>query len=107
MTNLREFHLYPPDAKDLTIINHDIVLWLGDLNYRIDESVSLEDVFIKIENNELEYLRERDQLNIERSRNKVFHGFQEGVLKFNPTYKYQGIVYNTILKFLLNIPFTL
>jgi phosphatidylinositol-bisphosphatase len=98
MTNLREFNLYPPDAKDLLIHQHDIVFWLGDLNYRIDESVQLDDVFNKIENHQLDFLRERDQLNIERSRNKVFQGFNEGVLNFNPTYKYQGIlIYNVYI----------
>jgi hypothetical protein len=32
---------------------------------------------------------ELDQLTIERRKNTVFHGFQEGPLVFPPTYKYQ------------------
>ena len=32
---------------------------------------------------------ELDQLTIERGKNTVFHGFQEGPLIFPPTYKYQ------------------
>ena len=38
---------------------------------------------------EIETLRAHDQLNIERFNNNVFEGFEEGVLKFAPTYKYQ------------------
>jgi phosphatidylinositol-bisphosphatase len=55
------------DASYATIDQHDIVFWLGDLNYRIDEKVSLNEVFLKIEQGDLGFLRDRDQLNIERA----------------------------------------
>lgn len=78
-----------PDASETSIIQHDIVFWLGDLNYRIDDSLSTEEVFDKINENDIPYLRKRDQLNIERLRQNVFHDFEEGELLFHPTYKYQ------------------
>jgi phosphatidylinositol-bisphosphatase len=74
---------------NVNIPDHDIILWMGDLNYRIDDSLLIEDIFKAIERNELEVLRPKDQLNIERAKNHVFHGFQEGQLNFAPTYKYQ------------------
>jgi phosphatidylinositol-bisphosphatase len=79
--------LLPSD--ELTILQHDLVFWLGDLNYRIDESLSMEEVFAKIEEKDWAYLREYDQLNIERFGMNVFEGFMEGELNFAPTYKYQ------------------
>ena len=36
-----------------------------------------------------EWLRHKDQLNVERHRQNVFQGFEEGPLSFPPTYKYQ------------------
>lgn len=75
--------------NNLTISDHDIIFWMGDLNYRIDDSIIIEDIFRAIEKNDLEILRQKDQLNIERLKNRVFQGFQEGVLTFAPTYKYQ------------------
>ena len=75
--------------SNVNIPDHDIIIWMGDLNYRIDDSLLIEDIFRMIEKNDLEILRQKDQLNIERAKNRVFHGFQEGMLTFAPTYKYQ------------------
>jgi hypothetical protein len=36
---------------------------------------------------EVEELRAHDQLNIERFNERVFQGFEEGVIDFGPTYK--------------------
>jgi phosphatidylinositol-bisphosphatase len=74
---------------NLMIPDHDIIIWMGDLNYRIDDSIAIEDIFSSIEKNELEVLRQKDQLTIERSKGRVFQGFQEGLVTFPPTYKYQ------------------
>jgi phosphatidylinositol-bisphosphatase len=76
-------------SQDLQILDHEVVYWIGDLNYRIDDVFSTEEVFTMIEDNELAALREKDQLNIERAKGNVFQGFEEGVLEFPPTYKYQ------------------
>jgi len=70
------------------IEDHDLVFWFGDLNYRVDaftweEAISL----VKIKN--LHKLLENDQLIIERAHKRVFHGFNEGVINFVPTYKFE------------------
>ena len=69
--------------------DHDVVFWIGDLNYRVDESLSTERVIELAEKGDLDELRSLDQLNIERAAGRVFQGFEEGVLRFRPTYKYQ------------------
>eukprot|EP01035_Chromulina_nebulosa_P024014 gene24014-31187_t len=78
----------PPDA--LSISDHDYVFFMGDLNYRIYEAgITAEDVFTRCTEGDWEYLKSRDQLNCERASGAVFAGFEEGVLTFAPTYKYQ------------------
>lgn len=63
---------------------------MGDLNYRIYEAgITAEDVFTRCTEGDWEYLKSRDQLNCERASGTVFAGFEEGVLTFAPTYKYQ------------------
>lgn len=69
--------------------DHDLVFWLGDLNYRVDESLSTEKVLELAEKGVLRELQDLDQLNIERAAGRVFDGFEEGPLNFRPTYKYQ------------------
>jgi phosphatidylinositol-bisphosphatase len=59
------------------------------LNYRIDESLSTNEIFQLIQQSNWPYLREKDQLNIEKQNGKIFHDFNEGILNFPPTYKYQ------------------
>jgi inositol polyphosphate 5-phosphatase INPP5B/F len=75
--------------KLVSVPQHDVVFWLGDLNYRIDDSISTEDVFRLIASDNLEVLRAKDQLNLERAGGRVFQEFLEGELHFPPTYKYQ------------------
>jgi phosphatidylinositol-bisphosphatase len=71
-----------------SILDHDLVFWLGDLNYRIDENVPTERVFAWCHNNSWEMMRDVDQLNIERAKGSVFNGFSEAPLTFPPTYKF-------------------
>ncbi|GMI09766.1 hypothetical protein TrRE_jg1166 [Triparma retinervis] len=86
----------------LCALDHDLVFWMGDLNYRMDTTVPDEEVFellrvIAAERESMEagnveeaaeMLLGYDQLNIERRNNRVFHGFHEGRTNFLPTYKY-------------------
>ncbi|KAH9623366.1 hypothetical protein KSS87_012622 [Heliosperma pusillum] len=55
-----------------TILEHDRVIWLGDLNYRIA----------------LSYRCAKALLRIEQRRGRVFEGWREGRIYFPPTYKY-------------------
>ncbi|XP_072921870.1 inositol polyphosphate 5-phosphatase K isoform X3 [Hemitrygon akajei] len=69
------------------VLDHDVVFWFGDLNFRIEQY----DIrFIKnaIEKNKLGMLWEKDQLNIAKVIEPALNGFQEGPLNFRPTYKY-------------------
>ena len=73
----------------LTILDHDIVFWIGDFNYRIDMSLTQDDIMTLLKHDNLTALRKKDQLNMERQRGNVFQGFEEGLLTFAPTYKFQ------------------
>lgn len=87
-------------GNDVMILDHDIVFFIGDLNYRLEEAISTDDALtllstldpysVNTSNDTDEKwlaLRDYDQLNIERKKNNVFRGFNEGELCFLPTYK--------------------
>ncbi|XP_061135326.1 inositol polyphosphate 5-phosphatase K isoform X3 [Syngnathus typhle] len=69
------------------VLDHDVVFWLGDLNFRIDD-LEMHMVKMAIDNNKLSVLWEKDQLNLAKDSETVLEGFQEGPLKFPPTYKF-------------------
>lgn len=77
--------------REVTILDHDVVFWLGDLNYRIDyPDITLEEVIKGAESDQWQLLLPRDQLSHERVVKKViFQDFNEGEITFRPTYKYQ------------------
>ncbi|CAO2171836.1 unnamed protein product [Urochloa humidicola] len=68
------------------ILEHDKVIWLGDLNYRI--ALSYADTKKLLMENNWDALFEKDQLKIERDSGRVFKGWSEGKIYFAPTYKY-------------------
>lgn len=76
------------DESSYNLFEHDVLLWCGDLNYRIN-SDSFEDVVDKIKQNKLSELRQLDQLRQEKSAGNVFLEFEEAKLKFPPTYKFK------------------
>ncbi|XP_074868697.1 phosphatidylinositol 4,5-bisphosphate 5-phosphatase A isoform X2 [Carettochelys insculpta] len=69
------------------ILDHDIVFWFGDLNFRI-ESLDIRFVKYAIDNSILSQLWEKDQLNIAKGTWPILSGFQEGPLNFPPTFKF-------------------
>ncbi|XP_024316950.1 type I inositol polyphosphate 5-phosphatase 5 isoform X2 [Brachypodium distachyon] len=69
------------------IIDHDRIIWLGDLNYRI--ALSYDETRALMEENDWDTLLENDQLMIERQAGRVFKGWKEGKIYFAPTYKYK------------------
>ncbi|XP_010271141.1 PREDICTED: type IV inositol polyphosphate 5-phosphatase 9 isoform X2 [Nelumbo nucifera] len=69
-----------------TILDHDRVILLGDLNYRI--SLPEATTRLLVEKGEWDVLLENDQLRTELTEGHVFEGWNEGVIEFGPTYKY-------------------
>ncbi|KAK4281401.1 hypothetical protein QN277_012899 [Acacia crassicarpa] len=72
----------PPE----TILQHDNIVWLGDLNYRLASGYG--DTCELLEKNDWLALLEKDQLRIEQRAGRVFEGWNEGTISFAPTYKY-------------------
>ncbi|XP_059623064.1 type I inositol polyphosphate 5-phosphatase 5 [Cornus florida] len=68
------------------IMDHDRLIWLGDLNYRV--ALSYDETRVLLEDNDWDSLLEKDQLNMERETGRVFSGWKEGRIFFAPTYKY-------------------
>ncbi|KAJ6412293.1 hypothetical protein OIU84_005368 [Salix udensis] len=71
-----------------TILDHDRIIWLGDLNYRI--ALPYRAVKTLVEMHNWRELLENDQLRIEQRRGRVFNGWNEGKIYFPPTYKYSN-----------------
>lgn len=70
--------------KSRSIEEHDQIYWFGDLNYRIselpEESVKTFPIY--------ERMKYHEQLYNEREKKRVFVNYNEGEIKFKPTYKY-------------------
>ncbi|XP_052089119.1 inositol polyphosphate 5-phosphatase OCRL-like [Mytilus californianus] len=71
----------------LTIDEHELVFWLGDLNYRLND-LDIDKVKTMIQNSKLQDLMSYDQLHRQLGRTDVFKGYSEAEIKFKPTYKY-------------------
>ena len=79
------------------VLDHEICVFNGDLNYRID--LPRETVLSAIRRNDLDKLLEHDQLLVQRRKNPGFRlrPFSEAPITFAPTYKYNvgGDEYDT------------
>lgn len=84
--NLGEKKLTPFDVTNQ--FTH--LFWLGDLNYRVDmQSTEAENMVLKIKQQQYQELLSKDQLNMERSEEKVFLHFDEEEITFAPTYRFE------------------
>ncbi|CAA0829782.1 DNAse I-like superfamily protein [Striga hermonthica] len=72
----------PPDK----ILDHDSIIWFGDLNYRL--ACIGDDTYKLLERNDWQALLKKDELKIEQKAGRVFKGWEEGKIYFAPTYKY-------------------
>lgn len=70
-----------------SILDHDVVFFFGDLNYRI--ALRPEEVLRCIKAGDWQYMASHDQLNSCRSMGFAFEPFSEAPLQFAPTYKYK------------------
>lgn len=71
------------------ILDHEICILNGDLNYRID-TMPRDRVIEAVKTNNLSKLLDRDQLLLSRRKNPGFRlrAFREAPIMFAPTYKY-------------------
>jgi phosphatidylinositol-bisphosphatase len=67
-----------------SIWDSDILLWFGDLNYRI----TLSELKVKEMLDNISSVLAFDQLNIEKRAGRAFFQFDEAPIKFLPSYKY-------------------
>lgn len=72
----------------MKILEHDRIIWFGDLNYRI--ALSYFEANKLLQENDWDALLDKDQLKIEREAGRVFKGWHEGKIYFAPTYKYSS-----------------
>ncbi|TFK53347.1 DNase I-like protein [Heliocybe sulcata] len=70
------------------VLDHEIVFFNGDMNYRIDQR--RDPVVAAVRAGDYDYLMAHDQLLIQMKTNRAFRlrTFHEGPLTFAPTYKY-------------------
>ncbi|KAH1191910.1 Type II inositol polyphosphate 5-phosphatase 15 [Glycine max] len=66
----------------------DMVVFLGDFNYRLDD-ISYDEARDFVSQRCFDWLRERDQLRAEMEAGNVFQGMREAIITFPPTYKFE------------------
>eukprot|EP00035_Acanthoeca_spectabilis_P024756 m.455213 g.455213 ORF g.455213 m.455213 type:complete len:738 (+) comp20826_c0_seq1:262-2475(+) len=77
-----------PNGRECHIREHDNVIFVGDLNYRIPD-LTLFAVLDLLKEGHLEPLLAIEQLAVERLAGNVFLGFEEANITFWPTYKFE------------------
>ena len=78
------------------LYKYDVVIWMGDFNYRVNKTMEEVEKIIK-KKEELKLL-EFDQMNYEiKNYNLKCAGFKEGKIEFLPTYKYSDDQTNIII----------
>lgn len=74
-------------TRDVTE-EHDVSIWLGDLNYRVEGNRRVVD--LAIAEGMFEVLKANDQLRKEQMKGNVFQNFEEGSIYFAPTFKFDN-----------------
>lgn len=74
-------------GRAYALFDHETVFWAGDLNFRTNVNSAAEALSL-LNEKRMSLLLGKDQLAIERSKGNVFQGFEEGPIRFWPTYKY-------------------
>ncbi|XP_051139846.1 type IV inositol polyphosphate 5-phosphatase 3-like isoform X2 [Andrographis paniculata] len=82
-----QFNSFASIGLPKRIYDHERIIWLGDLNYRINLSYDRTRELISKKNWSM--LSEWDQLVKELRKGRAFDGWSEGTLSFAPTYKYE------------------
>ncbi|RZR71480.1 hypothetical protein BHM03_00005381 [Ensete ventricosum] len=77
-----------PDDGKPELSEADMVVFLGDFNYRL-HSITYDEARDMVSQRCFDWLREKDQLRAEMKAGKVFQGMREGHFKFPPTYKFE------------------
>lgn len=80
-----EFQISPNEF--LYLKNHELIFWLGDLNYRLND-LSPDEVKTEIDRGNLQILLERDQLREQQKLGTAFVDYREAAIDFVPSYKY-------------------
>ena len=83
--------LQTPEAK--ATMRFDAVFWAGDLNFRItkqyDQVMSLIEAAKEHEHPNFEQLLDYDELTQSINNHEIFEDFQEGQIRFPPSYKFE------------------
>lgn len=91
ITRRLSFGSDPAGEGGVGLFDHHYVFWFGDLNYRLNTTMSIPqacDASTAGKNSELRRLLTLDQLVQLRAANIVFQGFTEPPITFPPTYKF-------------------
>jgi len=73
-----------------SILDHDMIFWFGDLNFRLDTkpNFTAQQIVDLVSRNNLQSLLQYDELYQVRTNRDAFEDFAECEIKFNPTYKF-------------------
>ncbi|OAD62806.1 Inositol polyphosphate 5-phosphatase K, partial [Eufriesea mexicana] len=73
-----------------TILFHDYIFWIGDLNFRLtDENLTATEINLLVKKNQLKSLLAKDQLKMVMENCEAFAELDENPITFPPTYKYE------------------
>ncbi|OZJ05244.1 hypothetical protein BZG36_02309 [Bifiguratus adelaidae] len=75
-------------GRGRTIDDHDAVIWAGDFNYRVN--LSNEEARYYLDQGDISPLLDADQLKTQMSGGRVFPDYEEGLITFRPTYKFDN-----------------